>query len=303
MVAALTSEQGAARVRRIVMIGCAINALLMAMKILTGYFGHSDALVADGFHSLNDFAADLIMLVFVGLSFRGADKRFSYGYGKFETFSSFLISSFLIVVAVMIGIEGVESIIDYSRGEMLPRPDIWTIIVVLISMLCKEGLYRFYSISGRRVGSQALVANAWHHRIDALASVATLIGVSFSHFFGETFRILDPCASIAIALFIFIPALRLLRPAFTELMEHSLPAGYTARIREVALRVEGVSDATITHSRKSGHNNLVEIRIAVSPALTVADFLQLSDRLTSALTAEFGPTLLPTILPVGLQLQ
>jgi cation diffusion facilitator family transporter len=141
------------------------------------------------------------------------------------------------------------------------------------------------------------VANAWHHRIDALASVATLIGVTFSHFFGETFRILDPCASIAIALFIFIPALRLLRPAFAELMEHSLTAGYTERIREVALHIDGVSDATITHSRKSGHYKLVEIRIAVSPTLTVADFSTLTDRLTDRLTAEFGPTLIPTIIP------
>ena len=122
----------ARKIRRAVCIGCIVNAVLMVLKMVTGHYGHSDALVADGFHSLNDFAADLIMLMFVGISFRGPDSRYSYGYGKFETFSTFLMSSFLIIVSLIIGYEGIESLVGYSRGMELEQPDIWTVIVVCL---------------------------------------------------------------------------------------------------------------------------------------------------------------------------
>ncbi|MBS7347359.1 MAG: cation transporter, partial [Muribaculaceae bacterium] len=163
----------ASAIRRVVRIGCIINFILMGLKLGAGYFGHSEALFADGFHSLNDVAADIIMLIFVGISYRKPDRRFNYGYGKFETFSSFLMSSLLIVISVLIAIEAGESILAYFKGEELDQPDFWTFVVVLFAIFCKEGLYRFYSAVGRRVESKALVANAWHHRSDALASVAT----------------------------------------------------------------------------------------------------------------------------------
>ena len=142
-VADVMGHTNARKIRRAVGIGCIVNAVLMVLKMVTGHYGHSDALVADGFHSLNDFAADLIMLMFVGISFRGPDSRYSYGYGKFETFSTFLMSSFLIIVSLIIGYEGIESLVGYSRGMELEQPDIWTVIVVLFAMAAKEGLYHF----------------------------------------------------------------------------------------------------------------------------------------------------------------
>ena len=295
MLEALTSSQSARKVRHIVMIGCAVNAFLMAIKLITGYFGHSDALMADGIHSLNDFAADLIMLVFVGISFRGPDRRYAYGYGKFETFSSFLISSFLIIVAVMIGFEGIEGVVEFANGKMLPRPDIWTVVVVAFSIICKEGLYRYYSYSGRKVGSQALVANAWHHRMDAMASVATLIGVTFSHFFGENFRVLDPCVTIVIAVLIVIAAVRLLVPAFGELMEHSLPAKTNARTRELVEGIPGVRKIVHLRTRKNGHYRIFDIALGVDPTLTIGQGAVIASEVTAALEKEFGANILPSI--------
>lgn len=267
----LPDETGASArtIRRVVKIGCVVNALLMALKLTAGYLGHSDALVADGFHSLNDLAADLIMLIFVGISYRAADDRYAYGYGKFETFSSFLISAFLIVVACVIGAEAVESIIGYAKGEELDQPDIWTFIVVLFAMACKEGLFRFYSHAARRAESKALLANAWHHRSDALASVATLVGVTFSHFFGPAFRILDPVASLVIAVFILIPAVRLFRPAFAELMERSLPAGDVARARGIVEAVPGVEGVSGLRTRRNGHHLIFDVEIRIAPHLTI----------------------------------
>ncbi|MDE6682041.1 MAG: cation diffusion facilitator family transporter [Muribaculaceae bacterium] len=219
----LTAEasQSSRSIRRIVTIGCIVNACLMALKLSVGYLGHSDALVADGFHSLNDFAADLIMLLFIGISFKKADSRYSYGYGKFETFSTFLISLFLLFVSWHIGAEAIERIKEYLGGKVLAQPDIWTVIVVLVAMCAKEFLFRYYRRGALKTGTMALLTNAWHHRSDAMASIATLIGVSFSHFLGESWRILDPCASLILVLFIVVAAIRMLYPAFIELMDHS----------------------------------------------------------------------------------
>ena len=289
------SAEAARRIRNTVKIGCAVNALLMVLKLSAGYFGHSDALFADGFHSLNDVAADLIMLFFVGISYRPADARFSYGYGKFETFSSFLMSAFLIVVSVMIAVEGVEAIVEYAHGVTLPQPDIWTFIIVLFAMACKEGLFRFYSYVGRRADSKAMRANAWHHRSDALASVATLIGVSCAHFFGPAFRILDPVASLIIALFILIPAIRMIRPAFAELMEHSLPAADTDRARQAVEAVPGVRGIYSLRSRRNGHHLMFDIGIDVDPKLTIEQGAIIAGDIEQALHRAFCPHILLSV--------
>lgn len=281
------SGEAARTIRRVVKIGCAVNAVLMVLKIGAGYFGHSDALMADGFHSLNDLAADLIMLIFVGISYRAADGHYAYGYGKFETFSSFLISAFLIVVAVMIGVEAVESIVDYARGETLQQPDIWTFVVVLFAMLCKEGLYRFYSHAGRKADSKALMANAWHHRSDAMASVATLIGVTFSHFFGEGFRILDPVASLLIAVFILVPAVRLLVPAFVELMDRSLPDEQVEKARGVVSGVEGVKGISYLRTRRNGHHLVFDVGVLLARGTTIDEGADVAARIEAGLKEAF----------------
>lgn len=276
-------------IRRVVKIGCLVNALLMVLKLSAGYFGHSDALMADGFHSLNDLAADIIMLIFIGISYRAADARYSYGYGKFETFSSFLMSSFLILIALMIGCEGVESIVDYAKGETLQQPDIWTFIVVLFAMACKESLFHFYYRAGKRAESKALMANAWHHRSDALASVATLIGVTCAHFFGPAFRVLDPVASLLIAIFILIPALRLFRPSFAELMERSLPQKDVESACKEVEETPGVEGVRYIRSRRNGHNLIFDIGIEVDPSISVDQGAAIAARIEQRLHDLFCP--------------
>ncbi|MDE6770624.1 MAG: cation diffusion facilitator family transporter [Muribaculaceae bacterium] len=288
-------ESSARAIRRVVKIGCVVNALLMCLKLCAGYFGHSDALVADGFHSLNDLAADIIMLVFVGISYKAADSKYSFGYGKFETFSSFLISTFLIIVAYTIAYEAVESIVDYFKGEELAQPDIWTVIVVLVAMACKEGLFRFYSYSGKKENCQALVVNAWHHRSDAFASIATLIGVSFSHFFGPAFRILDPIASFVIAIFILIPATRLFRPAFRELMERSLPAADVDKAITTTEGVAGVEGIDYIRTRRVGHHLVFDLGIKVSPTLTVPQGEAIANNVKAALQQAFCRHIITTV--------
>lgn len=278
---ALHDEHGESAhiIRKVVTIGCCVNIVLMVLKLCAGYLGHSEALVADGFHSLNDILADVIMFVFVGISYKAADKKYSYGYGKFGTFASLIMSCLLVLISVFIAIEGIESIIGYSKGEILEQPDIWTFIVILFAMVTKEGLFRFYSHAGRKIDSKALVANAWHHRSDALASIATLIGVTFAHFFGPSFRVLDPVASLVIAVFIFVPAVRMLWPAFSELMDHSLPEEDVRKVSDIVTNVKGVEGLNYLRSHRNGHHLVFDIGIYVSPSITVAEASQISDEI------------------------
>lgn len=289
------NSHSARTIRKIVKIGCFVNACLMALKLAAGYLGHSDALVADGFHSLNDLAADIIMLIFVGISYRRPDDKYAYGYGKFETFSSFFIASVLIVVAALILREAIESLVGYFQGETLPQPDIWTVVVVIFAIICKEGLYRYYSHAGRKAGSKALVANAWHHRSDALASVATLIGVTFSHFFGEGWRVLDPIATIIIAVFILVPAIRILVPSFTELMDKSIPESEREKALRVLENTPDVKKVKYLRARRNGHLYVFDAGIVVDPSVTVGQTEKITAEIESELEHMFCPHVLVSV--------
>lgn len=283
LIQTLHDENGesARLIKRVVIIGCCVNVVLMSLKLCAGYIGNSEALVADGYHSLNDIAADIIMFIFLGFSYRKADENFAYGYGKFGTFASFLMSGLLIVISVVIAAEGIESIIEFADGKELPKPDIWTFIVILFAMACKEGLYRFYSRTGRKVDSDALIASGWHHRSDALASIATLIGVTFAHFFGHSFRVLDPAASIVIAIFIFIPAVRMLLPSFMEMMDRSLPLDDRRKAIDILAHTGGVKGIKFIRTRRNGHNLVFDIGIEVSPELSVSEAAKISEKIKS----------------------
>ena len=289
-IALLVQDEDAAsarRIRKVVTVGCCVNALLMILKLCGGYLGHSEALVADGYHSLNDILSDIIMFVFIGLSYRHADSRFTYGYGKFGTFSSFLMSVLLIVIAGIIAFHGIESIVEFSHGRELEQPDIWTFVVILVAMCCKEGLYRYYSRTARKIDSKALLANAWHHRSDALASIATLIGVTFAHFFGPSLRVLDPIASLVIALFILIPALRLLWSSFSELMEKSLPKQDVVKAENIVNAVAGIGKLKYLRSRRIGHDLVFDLGLLTSPDITVKETRAMAVNIENEFQKEF----------------
>lgn len=285
-------------IRRAVIIGCAVNIALAAIKLAFGYYGHSDALWADGFHSIGDVGSDVIMLAFVGLSFRVPGRRFPYGYGKFETLASLLISCLLIYFAISIFSNAVVSIVSFSKGEALPRPDIWTIVAVVLAMCVKECLFHFYHRVGKRTRSSAMISSAWHHRSDALASVATLVGVTFAHFGGEKMRVFDPCASLLIACFILIPAIILFFSACGEFMDGRLPSQIIYEAEEVIASVTGVRKLDMLRTRKSGPFYIFDVRIEVDKTLTVSDAAIIARQVENALKERFGRNILVSVITV-----
>lgn len=282
----------AAAIRRVTFVGLWINVALVAAKLFFGYWGKSDALVADGYHSLSDFVTDFIVIAFVATAYKKADKDHPYGHGKYETIASVMISLILLAVGVFIGYEGVVSLIKSYKGETLPRPDIWTLYVAVFSILAKELCYRYTMRYSRILNSSALKANAWHHRSDAISSVATLIGVSFALFMGTQWRIMDPITSIVISAMIAVSAVKIAMPSINELLEISLPEDITRHMHDVIKSVPGVLKVHNLRSRRNGHSYIVDVNIHVNPDITVREGHEISSDVEKRLHEEFGKNMI-----------
>ena len=183
---------------KVTLWGGFVNALLVALKFVAGILGNSAAMLADAVHSLSDFATDIIVLAFVRISHKPKDKSHDYGHGKYETLATTLIGVALFVVAVGIFIEGAKKIALWSNGGTLTLPGKLALWAALISILMKELIFQYTKRKAKQLDSQAMKANAWHHRSDALSSVGTAIGIGGALIGGERWAVLDPIASIVV---------------------------------------------------------------------------------------------------------
>ena len=180
-------------------------------------------MIADAVHSLSDFVTDVVVLVFVHLSSKPTDKSHDYGHGKFETLALTIIGLALLSVAVGIVYSGVIHIISWFNGENLESPGMLAFWAALLSIVLKEAVYRYSMMKARQLQSQAVEANAWHHRSDALSSIGTAVGIGGAILLGQRWTVLDPIASIIVGIFIIKVAIDLLRNGIGDLMEQSLP--------------------------------------------------------------------------------
>lgn len=273
--------------RKVTWTGFWCNAALGSAKIAAGVAGRSGAVVADGVHSFSDFLTDLIVLVMVTVGRKGESDRYEYGHGKYETFGTLLVVVALIIAGVILFVEGVKSVIDIAGGNVPPRPAMITIAVCVISIVVKEWLYRYTVRVGRRIESQAVVANAWHHRSDAFSSVATLAGVAGAIFLGEGWRVLDPLAQIAVAIMIVAVGIRSARPAVFELLEVSLPAPERERIGEIISSTPGVKRFHHLRTRRNGMNRIIDVHLKVDPAMTVVAAHDIATEVERRIRAEW----------------
>ena len=187
---------------KVTIVGSIANFVLLAFKFVAGILGHSAAMLADAVHSLSDFVTDVIVLVFVRISNKPQDKDHDYGHGKYETLATAIIGILLLLVGFGILWNGAFSIWAFMKGEQLEAPGMVALIAALISILLKEILYQYTVIKGKNLNSQAVVANAWHHRSDAFSSIGTAIGIGGAILLGEHWRVLDPIAAVIVSFFI-----------------------------------------------------------------------------------------------------
>ena len=275
-------------ITRVTWIGSIVNFVLVVLKFVAGIVGHSAAMVADAVHSLSDFVTDIIVIVFVRISGKPEDESHDYGHGKYETLATAIIGLILLFVGVGILYNGAKSVVEALGGKALGVPSIWALIVAGVSILLKELLYRYTIYKNRKLESQALVANAWHHRSDALSSIGTFIGIGGAIILGDRWRILDPIAAIVVSIFIMKVAIELLKPCVDELLERSLPADTEADIMQVILSFDEVSAPHHLRTRRIGNHIAIEVHIRMRGDMTLHDAHLVTQNIESALKQKFG---------------
>ena len=276
---------------KVTLVGGVVNVILLLFKFVAGILGHSAAMVADAVHSLSDFVTDVIVIVFVHISGKPKDKSHDYGHGKYETLAMTIIGVALLAVAIVaIGIVygGVTKIINWLNGEELQAPGMLALWAALLSVVLKEGVYRYSMIEARKLQSQAVEANAWHHRSDALSSVGTAIGIGGAIFLGQRWTVLDPVASVIVGLFIVKVAIFLLRDGIGDLMEQSLPDEVEAEILQLAGSVDGVCNPHSLCTRRIGNHYAIELHILMDGNITLCEAHDKASEVEDLLRQHYG---------------
>lgn len=284
-------EEDAARERgiyRVTLVGSVANLLLLIFKFVAGIVGHSAAMLADAVHSLSDFVTDIIVLVFVRISSKPEDEGHDYGHGKYETLATAIIGIILVLVGFGIFWNGVQSIWSFLQGESLSEPGMLALVAAVVSIVVKELLYQYTVLRGKSLNSQAVVANAWHHRSDALSSIGTAVGIGGAILLGPAWRVLDPIAAVVVSGFIMKVAVQLLIPCLDELLEKSLPAEVENKIVETILSFPGVSSPHHLRTRRIGSNYAIEVHVRMDGHISLEEAHRTATQIELKLKELFG---------------
>ena len=273
---------------KVTIIGSIVNVLLLVMKFVAGVLGHSSAMIADAVHSLSDFLTDIVVLVFVKISGKPKDKSHEYGHGKFETLALTIIGLVLVVVALGIISNGVTKIDDFFEGQELEAPGMLALWAAVASIVLKEAVYRYSIIKARKLNSQALEANAWHHRSDALSSIGTLIGVGGAILLGQKWVILDPIASVVVGVFIGKVAFDLLKNGVGDLTDKALPESVEQEILQMVSEVENVGNPHNLKTRRIGNHYAIELHIKMDGNITLTEAHDKATEIENLLRSKYG---------------
>lgn len=275
-------------IRNITIWGAVVNIALTVAKIVAGVVGRSAAMIADGIHSLSDLLSDIVVLVFTHISSKGKDRKHSFGHGKFETLATLIVSVILVVVGAKLMSGGIKSIISVIKGNVIPKPGYIALIAAVLSIVSKEILYQATVKVGKEVNSPVVVANAWHHRSDALSSIGALIGIGGAIILGDKWTVLDPIASCCISIAIIVIAVKMALPSLSELLETSLPEDIEADICRTASTVPGVRDIHDLKTRRNGISFIIDAHITVDPSISIVEAHDIATNVENALQQKFG---------------
>lgn len=274
---------------KVTLWGSAGNLALVAFKAVAGLLGHSPAMVADAVHSLSDFVTDVVVLVFVGISAKPQDESHDYGHGKFETMASFFIGLALVAAAAGIIVSGSMKLVDWWGGAELEAPRAIALWAALLSIAVKEVLYQYTARKGRRLGSQVMIANAWHHRSDALSSIGAAVGIGGAICLGDRWTVLDPLASIVVGLMLVGVAWKLLKVSMGELTECSLPVETENEIEDIIRSFPDVSEPHNLRTRSIGSRMAIEAHVRMDGSLPLQVAHERATTIEHKLKDRFGP--------------
>ena len=273
---------------RVTLVGSVVNVVLLLFKFVAGIVGHSAAMLADAVHSLSDFVTDVIVLVFIRISGKPQDKSHDYGHGKYETLAMTLIGVALLIVALGILNSGALKIKLWLEGEQLEAPGTIALWAALLSVVLKEGVYRYSMIKARQLNSPAVEANAWHHRSDALSSIGTAVGIGGAIFLGQRWTVLDPIASVVVGIFIVKVSVSLLRRGIGDLLEESLPDAVEEEILQMVAALPGLSKPHDLRTRRIGNHYAIELHILMDGDITLREAHDKASKVEDILKRHYG---------------
>ena len=237
----------------VTLIGGVVNVVLLVFKFVAGILGSHD-----------------------------------YGHGKYETLAMTIIGMALLVVAIGIVYSGIEKIMVWARGGLLEAPGMLALWAALLSVVLKEGVYHYSMVKAKALNSQALEANAWHHRSDALSSIGTAVGIGGAILLGQRWTVLDPVASVIVGLFIVKVAIYLLRDGIGDLMEHSLPDEVEDEILRLAASVDGVTKPHELRTRRIGNHYAIELHILMDGDIPLREAHEKASEVEDLLRRQYG---------------
>ena len=276
------------QIRAVTLWGAAVNIVLTVCKVAAGIIGRSSAMIADGIHSLSDLLSDVVVIAFTHISSKGKDRDHSFGHGKFETMATLIVSIILIIVGAELMHGGAKKIIGVFNGITIPRPGYIALLAAALSIAAKEVLYHITIKVGKKARSSAVMANAWHHRSDALSSIGSLIGIGGAIVLGDKWTILDPLTSCIISIAIIFVAIKMAMPCIAELLDAALPEDIEDEIIRTASAIPGVIDVHDLKTRRNGMSMIIDAHILVDPTISIVQAHDIATDVEEALYSKYG---------------
>jgi cation diffusion facilitator family transporter len=277
------------------LIGALLNIIISIIKVIAGIIGHSQAMIADGIHSLSDLGSDIVVIIGMFLATRPNDMSHNYGHGKFETLSTLIIAIILTTVGIGIGSSSIKNAIYILQGNQIISPQLIAFIAALFSIILKELLFRYTLKKGKRINSTAVIANAYHHRSDAFSSIGTAIGIGGAILLGNKWVILDPIAGVIVSVLIIKEAIKIGKTSLNELLEFSLPTEIQERILQIAKSVTGVYNPHNLKTRQVGNISVIDLHICINPTMSVQASHSLTHEVESSIRKIISNDVITTI--------
>lgn len=266
-------------------VSIAVNLLLSVLKLIAGILAHSGAMISDAVHSASDVGSTFVVMVGVTLSGKKSDKEHQYGHERMECVSSIILSGLLLATGLGIGLGGVENIMKSSHGEAIAIPGALALVAAVVSIVVKEWMFWYTRGAAKKINSGALMADAWHHRSDAMSSIGAFVGI-----FGARmgFPILDPLASVVICLLIVKAAVDIFRDAIDKMVDRSCDEKTEEEMRETILKVDGVQRIDLLQTRLFGSKMYVDIEIAADGAQTLDAAHEIAEKVHHVIEGTFA---------------
>ena len=251
-----------------------INTLLSVYKLLAGILSNSSAMVSDAVHTISDVLSSIIVIIGIKMSYKEADSKHPYGHERFESVAAIILSVILFFIGVSIGFSGIKKII-LNKNEVLTVPGTQALVAALVSIIIKEIMYWYTRIAAKKVNSDALMADAWHHRSDALSSIGSFIGIMGAKI---GFLFMDPLASVVICLLITVSAISIFIDAIGKMIDKSCDISIIEEMKNTILQEEGVICVDLIRARMFGNRIYVDVEIRAKGDDTLLSTHELAHR-------------------------